>query len=124
MASGPVCVHVSPCVCVHACWEEKKNSRVNGDVTVRLWPPHESAPERPYWQLVCAWSPSGVCRFPSTPSSYGCDWSSAGRRSIFHPIHMREAVSSPTHMFPIRCVFILPHDVLGHGSLSSLRYWK
>ncbi|KAK2903899.1 hypothetical protein Q8A73_010556 [Channa argus] len=33
---------------------------------------------------------------------------------------LREEVSSPTHMFPIICVFILPHDVLGHGSLSSL----
>lgn len=59
---------------------------------------------------------------PSTPSSYGCDWSAAGRRSIFHPIHTRDAVSSPPHMFPIRRVFILPHDVLGRGSLSSLRY--
>lgn len=40
-----MCVCPYVCVCVHACWEEKKNSRVNGDVTVRLWPPHESAPE-------------------------------------------------------------------------------
>lgn len=39
-------------------------------------------------------------------------------------IHIREAVSSPTHMFLIRCVFILPHDVLGRGSLSSPQYWK
>lgn len=44
---------LSVCVCVHACWEEKKNSTVNGDVTVRLWPLHESASEWPYWQLVC-----------------------------------------------------------------------
>lgn len=73
---------------------------------------------------VCV-SPSGVRHFPSMPSSYGPDWSPAGRRSIFHPIHMREAVSSRTHMFPITCVFILPHDVLSRGSpSSSLRYWK
>lgn len=32
------------------------------------------------------------------------DWSSAGRGSIFHSIYMREAVSSHTHMLPIRCV--------------------
>lgn len=43
---------LSECVCVHACWEDKKNSAVNGDVTVRLWSPHESASEWPYWQLV------------------------------------------------------------------------
>lgn len=67
---------------------------------------------------------SGVCHFPSSLTSYGCDWSAAGCHSIFHPLHVREVVSSPTHMFPIRCVLILPHDVLCHGSFSSLRYWK
>lgn len=115
------------CACVLTCLDEKKNSGVNGDVTVRLWPPHESAPEGPYWQLMCArWVRQPVGGPPAPPASPPCsrDWSSAGHRSIFHPFHTMEAVSSATHMFPIRCVFILPHEVLSRGSLSSPRYWK
>lgn len=55
MASGAIYV----CVCVHACLEEKKNSRVNGDVTVRLLPLQEPAPERPTLTACVCRSPSG-----------------------------------------------------------------
>lgn len=113
------------CVCVFMHVWNRKRIRLNGDVTVRLLSPHESAPEWPYWQLVClcvhwvrapvgereGWGVGGGVgeggqAFPLHVEFLRPWLELGGTRAIFHPFHMMEAVSSPAHMFPIRrCVY-------------------
>lgn len=119
MASGSLSVYVCPCMLGR---EKQLKSE---------------------WRCHCqTWASAGICfRMTISAACVRCErvrqWSAfsppqiltaaicaAGQKSIFHPFRTGEVVSSPTHMFLIRCVFILPHDVLCHGSLSSHRYWN
>lgn len=53
--------------------------------------------------------------------SWGHDWAPQNARVyISYYSYEGEAVSSGTHMFPIRWVFIRPHDVLGTMDASHL----